>query len=93
MAGAANARPFSHHTDCARYLPATIGQIAPVYFSKDKVPEIDGKFDDWAGLKGVYTRVMVYGGLFNAENSDAQFVVRTDGVRNSPNGSEVRNNW
>ncbi len=56
-----------------------IGQIAPVYFSTTEVPQIDGNFSEWEGLKGVYTRVMVYGGLFNPKNSDGHFVVRTDG--------------
>ena len=56
-----------------------IGQIAPVYFSTTEVPQIDGNFSEWEGLKGVYTRVMVYGGLFNPKNTDGHFVVRTDG--------------
>lgn len=57
-----------------------IGQIAPVFYSKDKIPAIDGSFDEWAGLDGVHTRVMVYGGLFNQANTDSLFVVRTDGI-------------
>lgn len=56
-----------------------IGQIAPVYFSSSEIPQIDGSFAEWEGLTGVYTRVMVYGGLFNPKNSDGHFVVRTDG--------------
>lgn len=56
-----------------------VGQIAPVYFSKDKLPAIDGDFAEWEGLKGVNTRVMVYGGLFNPANTDGNFILRTDG--------------
>jgi hypothetical protein len=67
MAGAASNKP-------------PVGQIAPVYFSKASTPVIDGNFDDWDGLTGINTRVMVYGGLFDAANTDGQFVVRTDGA-------------
>jgi len=56
-----------------------VGQVAPVYFSRDRIPSIDGDFAEWEGLKGVNTRVMVYGGLFNPENTDGQFILRTDG--------------
>lgn len=57
-----------------------IGQIAPLYFSKDSIPVIDGNYSEWEGLTGVNSRVMVYGGLFNPKDTDGHFVVRTDGV-------------
>ncbi|WP_304226239.1 sugar-binding protein [Gracilinema caldarium] len=56
-----------------------VGQIAPVYYSANEIPQIDGNFSEWEGLGGVYTRVMVYGGLVNPKNTDGHFVVRTDG--------------
>ncbi|MCX7655948.1 MAG: hypothetical protein N2Z76_05445 [Treponemataceae bacterium] len=56
-----------------------VGQIVPLYFSTNGIPVIDGNFDEWNTLKGVYSRVMVYGGLFNSQNTDGYFVVRTDG--------------
>ncbi len=58
-----------------------IGQIAPVYYSKDSVPAIDGDFGEWNDLAGVNTRVMVYGGLFDAANASGRFVLRTDGTQ------------
>lgn len=57
-----------------------VGQIAPMYFSKDDIPAIDGNFAEWEGIPGVNTRVMVYGGLFDPKNSDGLFVTRTDGA-------------
>lgn len=49
------------------------------YYSENDVPEIDGSFDEWSGLKGVHTNQMVYGGSFDPENADGYFIVRTDG--------------
>lgn len=49
-----------------------------VYFSDEK-PVIDGEFDEWEGLEGIHVRRMVYGGYFNSENTDGEFIMRTDG--------------
>lgn len=56
-----------------------IEKLVNVYFSTEKIPEIDGKFSEWNGLSGVHTRRQIYGGLFNPENADGLFVCRTDG--------------
>ena len=50
-----------------------------VYYSTSEIPVIDGQFDEWKGLVGVHTRRMVYGGLFNPENTAGVFILRTDG--------------
>ena len=52
----------------------------PVYFSKTDVPVIDGTFDEWSGLDGPLTRLVVYGGGHVPEDAEAFFVVRTDGI-------------
>jgi len=49
-----------------------------VYYSPKDKPVIDGNFADWDGLQGVHARRMVYGGLFNPEDTDGLFVVRAD---------------
>lgn len=49
------------------------------HFSENEIPEIDGVFSEWAGLEGVHTNQMVYGGSFDPENADGYFIVRTDG--------------
>lgn len=56
-----------------------VEKFFPIYFSKESLPVIDGKFDDWEGLEGVHVRTMVYGGTFNPESADGHFVYRTDG--------------
>lgn len=59
-----------------------IGEIEKsvnVYFSAEKIPQIDGDFSEWQGLSGVHTRHQIYGGLFNPKNADGLFVCRTDG--------------
>lgn len=50
-----------------------------VYFSDVEKPVIDGEFMDWDGLEGIHVRRMVYGGFFNQENTDGEFILRTDG--------------
>lgn len=47
-----------------------------VYYSVDNKPVIDGNFSDWENLDGIHTRKMVYGGLFNPENTDGLFKLR-----------------
>ncbi|MCR4733796.1 MAG: CBM9 family sugar-binding protein [Treponema sp.] len=49
-----------------------------VYYSSSKSPVIDGEFKDWEGLDGIHVRRMVYGGMFNPENTDGLFRVRAD---------------
>ena len=49
-----------------------------VYYSSSKAPVIDGEFNDWEGLEGVKVRRMVYGGMFNPENTDGTFKLRAD---------------
>ncbi len=59
-----------------------VGEIeksVTVHYSTTDVPEIDGKFAEWDGFSGVHTRRMVYGGMFDPNNADGLFVVRTDG--------------
>ena len=49
-----------------------------VYYSSSKSPVIDGEFKEWDGLDGIHVRRMVYGGVFNPENTDGLFKVRAD---------------
>ena len=49
-----------------------------VYYSSSKSPVIDGEFKEWEGLDGIHVRRMVYGGMFNPENTDGFFKVRAD---------------
>ena len=49
-----------------------------VYYSSSKSPVIDGEFKEWEGLDGIHVRRMVYGGMFNPENTDGLFKVRAD---------------
>ena len=49
-----------------------------VYYSSSKSPVIDGDFKEWEGLDGVKVRRMVYGGMFNPQNTDGLFKVRAD---------------
>ncbi|WP_022931836.1 sugar-binding protein [Treponema bryantii] len=49
-----------------------------VYYSGSKSPVIDGEFNEWEGLDGIHVRRMVYGGMFNPENTDGLFKVRAD---------------
>ncbi|SEQ02469.1 Carbohydrate family 9 binding domain-like [Treponema bryantii] len=49
-----------------------------VYYSGSKSPVIDGEFNEWDGLDGIRVRRMVYGGMFNPENTDGLFKVRAD---------------
>jgi len=49
-----------------------------VYYSSNEKPAIDGSFDDWKDYDGIKVRTMVYGGMFNPENTDGTFVVRAD---------------
>ena len=49
-----------------------------VYYSGSKSPVIDGDFKEWDGLDGIHVRRMVYGGMFNPENTDGLFKVRAD---------------
>jgi hypothetical protein len=72
-------KPSAESVEASASNKPPVGQVAPVYFSKEAVPEIDGNFAEWEGLKGVNARVMVYGGLYNAENTSGHFILRTDG--------------
>lgn len=72
-------KPSAESAETSTLNKPPVGQIAPVYFSKDAIPEIDGSFAEWEGLKGVATRVMVYGGLYKEENTAGNFILRTDG--------------
>ena len=49
-----------------------------VYYSGSKSSVIDGEFKEWEGLDGIHVRRMVYGGMFNPENTDGLFKVRAD---------------
>lgn len=49
-----------------------------VYYSSKDKPVIDGNFSEWEGLEGIHARRMVYGGLFNPEDTDGLFIVRAD---------------
>lgn len=63
------------------YDAGEVEKLAYVYYSDTDIPAIDGNFTEWRGLPGVHTRQMVYGGLFNPENTDGLFVLRTDGKK------------
>lgn len=53
-------------------------KLFKVYYSSNSSPVIDGDFSEWEGLDGVKARRMVYGGMFNPENTDGTFKVRAD---------------
>lgn len=49
-----------------------------VYYSGSKSPVIDGDFKEWDALDGIHVRRMVYGGMFNPQNTDGLFKVWAD---------------
>ena len=49
-----------------------------VYYSGSKAPVIDGDFKEWDALDGIHVRRMVYGGMFNPQNTDGLFKVWAD---------------
>jgi len=49
-----------------------------VYYSSSNSPVVDGEFAEWEGLEGIRVRRMVYGGMFNPQNTDGLFKVRAD---------------
>ena len=53
-------------------------KLFKVYYSGSNSPVIDGEFSEWEGLDGVKSRRMVYGGMFNPENTDGTFKLRAD---------------
>ncbi len=53
--------------------------IAPLFFSEDDIPVMDGDFGEWQGLDGPLTRRAVFGGSHIPSDAEAFFVLRTDG--------------
>lgn len=55
-----------------------VDEVVPLYFV-DEAPVIDGSFDEWQGLDGAVTRIVVLGSVHDPADVEASFVLKTDG--------------